>query len=73
MWQSQEYSDLYFEISKSKFTINQEAQAALLTTGKCLFSHVLPNGEGLSIEQFQATMLCQSLYKIRESLVAELD
>ena len=69
IWQSAEYYDLYFQILRAKFIENQEAKAALLATGNSMFSHVLPNGEGLDTEQFQVTHLCKSLYEIRNELM----
>lgn len=65
-WQSREYFDLYFDALFAKFTQDEEAKAALISTGNNRFSHIIPGGSGLTEIEFHKTHLCQSLYCIRD-------
>jgi len=65
-WQSREYYDLYFDALFAKFTQNEEAKAALISTGTKRFTHIIPGSSSLTEIEFQRTHLCQSLYCIRE-------
>lgn len=66
-WQSKGYYDLYFDALWAKLTQNETANAALLATDECSFSHAIPGGS-VGESDFQLSHFCQSLYGIRDVL-----
>lgn len=69
-WQSKEYLDLYYRALLAKFSQNQEAKAALLSTGEAYFSHNVRRNQN-DFDAFQKTHFCKSLYLIRKHLNTE--
>ena len=67
---SKPYLDLYHRALVAKFVQNQEAMDALIATGEAKFSHKVKGArqKRISVEDFQNSHVCQSLYKIRDEL-----